>query len=104
MKPPSNFGRRQSAALDPLNKNRLKPTKSRTINPTLEFAKQGGMITEDEYEACLKGDMQVNRGVKGTYLFNVNFKHPTLLTGESMPIHMGRATEVRIARLLGLNE
>lgn len=96
---------RPKSGFNPLHKNRLKPpTRALTKNPLLEFAYETDMITKDEYEACLKGDMAVQKHNSGTVLMNVNAPHFALKTGQMTLIYMGRGTDTMVNRILGLDE
>lgn len=102
MKPPSSFGRRRAT---PFDKPKGKSIASRIVNPMLEFARKGDMLTAEEYQACLLGNMAIKGGGGlPLELMNVNSEHPTLLTGQRTKISYGRATRIRVNRLLGLED
>lgn len=74
--------------------------KSNVSNPAADFAYLNDMITDEEYEACKKGNMVI----QGTRLLNLNARHPTIRTGEATTIFKDRKIRILGNRLLGLTD
>lgn len=62
----------------------------------LSFARQGEMITEAEYEACLKGDMVLN----SAELTNLNARSH-IPTGCTVRLYVGRGIRIQTDMWLG---
>jgi hypothetical protein len=69
-----------------------------SAHPAADFAHLNEMITDEEYQECKMGQMVVN----GSWLLNLNAKHPTLKTGQTTAIFKGRKTRILANRLLGV--
>lgn len=66
----------------------------------LSFFLKGEMITEEEYRACLKGNMAV---YDSKQIINLNQDHhPSLKTGERASLYKGRALDIIADQLCGL--
>jgi hypothetical protein len=63
-----------------------------------EFALRYDMITKDEYQGLLSGQMTLEERV----LMNLNVSLPHLRTGEKTAIYQGRASDILINLLLDL--
>lgn len=83
---------------NPPRAKKLPPRKPRVTSPALDFALSGEMITKEEYDACLLGNMALDK----QRLINLNHpNHPTLLTGQTAEIFFRRGLEISMAVLLG---
>lgn len=63
-----------------------------------EFALRFDMITQDEYQGIISGQMTLNE----RELLNFNVDLPWLKTGEKTTIYQGRASDLMINQLLDL--
>jgi len=73
----------------PAQRKPIKPVrevKGRTSNPTLDFAMTGGMLTQQEYDEALKG----NVSIQGHLIMNVNAPLPNFPTGTRQKLYAGR--------------
>jgi hypothetical protein len=70
-------------------------SRPRVSNPKADFALRFEMITQDEYEAILSGQMSL----EGKFLMNLNVKHSHLKTGEKHEIYPERAFYILADRL-----
>lgn len=74
-----------------------KATKLRGVSSVaMEFAVQNEMITQDEYAACLRGDMTVN----ASRLMNLNARSH-IPTGCAVKLYHGRALKLHADAWLG---
>ena len=82
------------------------------LNPILEFALAGEMITDEEAAACRKGNMSISRSKKALtingseteefVLMNLNVDIPGFPTGTKVALFYMRGHYVKINRLMGL--
>lgn len=63
-----------------------------------EFALRFDMITQEEYQGIISGQMWLEKRL----LTNLNVDLPWLKTGESTTITQGRASELKLSQLLDL--
>ncbi len=73
----------------------------RASHSRADFARKFKMITEEEYQACLKGDMGLERN---GCIFNANASKDVtpVPTGVFQRLYMGRAEDIMIAQMLGV--
>lgn len=71
-------------------------------NPSAKFALKNKMITPEEYEACLSGDMEITS--QGRRIFNANKDLPYFPTGMYQMLFLGRADTITINKILGITE
>ena len=79
-------------------KKKNAPVRRSVTSPALSFALKGEMITQEEYSQCLMGNMEVSQGL----LHNLNADHPSIRTGTSVTLFVGRSRQIQINQLLGL--
>lgn len=75
----------------PFYRKPAKPTrevKARVSNPSVEFAKLGNMITEQEYEEAYKGNTHIPTGAN--YIQNLNADLPNFPTGTKQKLYPNR--------------
>lgn len=70
--------------------------KPKLLAPAVTFAFKFKMITEEEKDHILEGNMDLTKD----RLKNLNAKHSTLKTGQSVRIYQGRAEKIMIDLLL----
>ncbi|MGQ0565613.1 MAG: hypothetical protein ACT4OK_11150 [Gemmobacter sp.] len=75
---------------------KAKPKKAGINYAALSFARQGEMITEEEYQACFKGDMVLN----STELTNLNARSH-IPTGGTVRLYVGRGLKLQSDMWLG---
>lgn len=86
----------------PFAPKRARPQAPGATSPALSFALKGEMLTEDEHRACLRGEMEVQRG----HLLNLNIPADVagFPTGTYVALYAGRARKLQIDALLGQRE
>lgn len=76
----------------------VREVKSRTHNPTIEFAKMGDMITQQEYDEAYKGNVSIG----STQIMNINAPLPNFPTGTRQDLYAGRGSIVTARNFLEL--